>query len=52
MRMLISGDNESGKSTLVSKLQGVEDQKTGSALEFTYVTVKDEYRDGVFIHFI
>jgi len=46
-----SGDNESGKTTLVSKLQGVEDQKKGSALEFMYVTVRDEYGDGELIYF-
>jgi len=46
-----SGDNESGKTTLVSKLQGVEDQKKGSALEFMYVTVRDEYGDGeLYVH--
>ena len=45
-----SGDNESGKTTLVSRLRGVEEQKKGSALEFMYVTVKDEYGDGGYIH--
>jgi len=44
-----SGDNESGKTTLVSKLRGVEEQKTGSALEYMYITVKDEYGDGTFV---
>lgn len=47
-----AGDNESGKTTLVSKLQGVEDQKKGSALEFMYVTVRDEYGDGESLHFV
>jgi len=46
--MPFSGDNESGKTTLVSKLRGVEEQKTGSALEYMYITVKDEYGDGEF----
>jgi len=49
MTCLHSGDNESGKTTLVSKLQGAEDQKKGSALEYMYVTVKDEYGDGLCI---
>jgi len=44
-----SGDNESGKTTLVSKLRGVEEQKIGSGLEYMYVTVKDEYGDGLFV---
>jgi len=47
-----AGDNESGKTTLVSKLKGVEDQKKGSALEFMYVTVRDEYGDGESLHFV
>lgn len=40
------GDNETGKTTLVAKLQGVEDPKKGSALEYAYIDVRDEYRDG------
>ena len=42
------GDNESGKTTLVSKFRGVEEEKKGAALEYAYVAVKDEYGDGVF----
>jgi len=41
-----SGDNESGKTTLIAKLQGVEDPKKGSGLEFAYIDVRDDYRDG------
>lgn len=40
------GDNESGKTTLIAKLQGVEDPKKGSGLEFAYIDVRDDYRDG------
>lgn len=40
------GDNETGKTTLIAKLQGVEDPKKGSALEYAYIDVRDEYRDG------
>ena len=40
------GDNESGKTTLIAKLQGVEDPKKGSGLEYAYIDVRDEYRDG------
>ena len=40
------GENESGKTTLVAKLQANEDPKKGSGLEYTYLNVKDEYRDG------
>ncbi|CAH0404600.1 unnamed protein product [Chilo suppressalis] len=43
--VLVLGDNETGKTTLVAKLQGVEDPKKGSALEYAYIDVRDEYRD-------
>ncbi|XP_044738133.1 cytoplasmic dynein 1 light intermediate chain 1 isoform X2 [Chrysoperla carnea] len=43
--VLFLGDNESGKTTLVAKLQGVEDPKKGSGLEYAYIDVRDEYRD-------
>ncbi|KAG6439688.1 hypothetical protein O3G_MSEX000991 [Manduca sexta] len=46
--VLVLGDNETGKTTLVAKLQGVEDPKKGSALEYAYIDVRDEYRDGEF----
>lgn len=50
------GDNETGKTTLIAKLQGVEDPKKGSALEYAYIDVRDEYRDGklpnVFFFFV
>lgn len=43
--VLVLGDNESGKTTLVAKLQGVEDPKKGSGLEYAYIDVRDDYRD-------
>ena len=43
--VLVLGDNESGKTTLIAKLQGNEDPRKGSGLEYTYIDVKDEYRD-------
>ncbi|ELU06193.1 hypothetical protein CAPTEDRAFT_20224 [Capitella teleta] len=43
--ILVLGENESGKTTLVSRLQGNEDPKKGSGLEYLYINVKDEYRD-------
>ena len=46
--MLFSGENECGKTTLLAKLQANEDPKKGSGLEYTYINVKDEYRDGKF----
>ncbi|KAG8337680.1 Cytoplasmic dynein 1 light intermediate chain 1 [Homalodisca vitripennis] len=44
-QLLVLGDNESGKTTLIAKLQGVEDPKKGSALEYAYIDVRDEYRE-------
>nr|CAD7596407.1 unnamed protein product [Timema genevievae] len=43
--VVVLGDNESGKTTLIAKLQGVEDPKKGSGLEYAYIDVRDEYRD-------
>ena len=43
--VLLLGDKESGKTTLVAKLQGNEDPKKGSGLEYGYIDVRDEYRD-------
>ncbi|XP_001606117.1 cytoplasmic dynein 1 light intermediate chain 1 isoform X1 [Nasonia vitripennis] len=43
--VLVLGDNESGKTTLIAKLQGVEDPKKGSGLEYAYIDVRDDYRD-------
>ena len=40
------GDEESGKTALVAKLQGNDDPKKGSGLEYHFIDVKDEYRDG------
>lgn len=42
----LTGDRESGKTTLVAKLQGNVDPKKGSGLEYAYIDVRDEYRDG------
>lgn len=44
--LFVLGDNASGKTTLIAKLQGVEDPKKGAGLEYAYIDVRDEYRDG------
>ena len=44
--LLVLGDKESGKTTLIAKLQGNEDPKKGAGLEYGYIDVRDEYRDG------
>ena len=50
---MITGDKESGKTTLIAKLQGNEDPKKGAGLEYGYIDVRDEYRDGktIFVKF-
>lgn len=48
--VLVLGDNATGKTTLVAKLQGVENPKKGSGLEYAYIDVKDEYRDGEYTY--
>jgi len=40
--LLVLGDRESGKTTLLAKLQGNEDPKKGSGLEFGYIEVRDD----------
>ena len=51
--IMITGDKESGKTTLIAKLQGNEDPKKGAGLEYGYIDVRDEYRDGktIFVKF-
>ncbi|XP_023234140.1 cytoplasmic dynein 1 light intermediate chain 2-like isoform X1 [Centruroides sculpturatus] len=43
--LLVLGDNESGKTSLIAKLQGNDDPKKGSGLEYHYIYIRDEYRD-------
>jgi len=38
-----------GKTTLVAKLQGTDAPKKGSGLEYAYIEIRDEYRDGEFV---
>jgi dynein light intermediate chain 1 len=44
--LVVLGDNESGRTTLVAKLQGNDDPKRGAGLEYHYIDVKDDDRDG------
>jgi dynein light intermediate chain 1 len=43
--LLVLGDYKTGKTSLIAKMQGNEDPKKGSGLEFHYLLVRDEYRD-------
>ncbi len=48
MQYFCAGENESGKTTLMARLQGAEDPRRGYGLEYQYIDVKDDYRDGTF----
>lgn len=49
---LVLGNDESGKSTLISKLRGKEDDiSKGHGLEYTYLDVHDEELDGKYWEF-
>lgn len=41
-----AGEDGSGKTTLMAKLQGAEHNKKGRGLEYLYLSVHDEDRDG------
>lgn len=43
--VIVLGEDESGKTTLISRLQGVEDPKKGFGLEYLYLDVRDDDRD-------
>ncbi|XP_053200634.1 cytoplasmic dynein 1 light intermediate chain 1-like [Panonychus citri] len=43
--VLVLGDNETGKTSLIAKIQGNDDPKKGSGLEYHHLLVRDEYRD-------
>ncbi|XP_072109793.1 cytoplasmic dynein 1 light intermediate chain 1-like isoform X2 [Mobula birostris] len=45
--VLVTGEDGSGKTTLIAKLQGVEDYKKGRGMEFLYLDVHDEDIDVV-----
>jgi len=43
--IVVLGDNESGRTTLVAKLQDNDDPKRGAGLEYHYIDIKDDDRD-------
>lgn len=43
--ILVLGDNETGKTSLIAKMAGLEVPKKGSGLEYNFIEVRDEYRD-------
>lgn len=46
---LLAGDDGSGKTTLMAKIQGAEHGKKGRGLEYLYLNIHDEDRDGKFV---
>jgi len=38
--ILLLGDNKSGKTTLVTKLQGLKDSNQGWGMEYVYIKVR------------
>ncbi|XP_050426165.1 cytoplasmic dynein 1 light intermediate chain 2-like [Adelges cooleyi] len=43
--VLLLGDSKSGKTTLVTKLQGLKDSKQGWGMEYGYIQVRDDSSD-------
>ena len=43
--VLVLGNNEAGKTSLIAKMQGNEVPRKGSGLEYQHMLVRDEYRD-------
>ena len=49
--LVLLGDNEIGRTTLIAKLQGTDDPKRGAGLEYHYIDVRDDDRDGILFSF-
>jgi dynein light intermediate chain 1 len=45
--IVVLGDNESGRTALIAKLQGSDDPKRGAGLEYHYIDIRDDDRDGM-----
>jgi len=43
--LIVLGDNEAGKTSLIAKMAGLEAPKKGSGLEYNFIEIRDEYRD-------
>ncbi|VDP08161.1 unnamed protein product [Soboliphyme baturini] len=48
--VLVLGDNESGKTSLVARLQGIEDPKKGFGLEYHYLDIHPDYKNGSYAY--
>ncbi|VVC44806.1 Hypothetical protein CINCED_3A010782 [Cinara cedri] len=43
--VIIIGNNQCGKTTLVGKLQGIDDLTKGIGLEYAYIDIRDDYKE-------
>lgn len=43
--LLVLGDNETGKTTLIARMAGLDTPKKGSGLEYNFIEIRDEYRE-------
>ncbi|VEL17618.1 unnamed protein product [Protopolystoma xenopodis] len=43
--LIVLGDNEAGKTTLIARLSGNEDPKKSPGIEYHHIDIKDEERD-------
>ena len=46
IKHIFSGDNESGKSALTASMRRADDVRKGAGLEYQYLEVNPDYRDG------
>lgn len=46
------GEDGAGKTSLIGKIQGIEEYKKGRGMEYLYLNVHDEDRDGKFVFLI
>lgn len=45
-KIIYLGEDGAGKTSLIRKIQGIEEYKKGRGLEYLYLNVHDEDRDG------
>lgn len=46
LKIIYLGEDGAGKTSLIRKIQGIEEYKKGRGLEYLYLNVHDEDRDG------
>lgn len=43
--LIVLGDNETGKTTLIARMAGLETPQKASGLEYSFIEIRDEYRE-------